>query len=387
MTHKRERYQNGSLTIERRNNGKHVWAFRWREEAAGEIVRRKRIIGSREQYATRAAALKAADGLRLDINTPAISVVPITVGEVIEHYKEIELADTNSKTTRTKEVYLHQLEDVISPRWGSHRLRDVKPVAVERWLNEMQVAPGTRYKTKGVMSVLFQHAMRYEWANSNPIRLVRQSAVPQQEEITLEPVEIAALLSELRDPFRTLILLASVTGLRRGELFGLKWEDLDFVDSEIRVVRSIVDQVEGPPKTLASRRPIPMSSDLAVSLKTWREKSEYTKPGDWVFASPLALGKKPYWPDAVLKRHIYPAAERAAITKRIGWHSFRRTLATLLQSSGASVKTTQDLLRHASPGITLGVYAKALTADKRQAQDNITAMFTGNNMDLCGPAI
>jgi len=64
----------------------------------------------------------------------------------------------------------------------------------------MPVAPGTRYKTKGVLSVLFQHAMRYEWATSNPIRLVRQSAVPQQEEIVLAPVEVAALLGELRDP-------------------------------------------------------------------------------------------------------------------------------------------------------------------------------------------
>lgn len=243
-------------------------------------------------------------------------------------------------------------------------------------LNEMPVAPGTRYKTKGVMSVLFQHAMRYEWAASNPIRLVRQSAVPQQEERVLDPVEVAALFSELRDPFRTLILLASVTELRRGELLGLKWNDIDFVESEIRVVRSVVDQVEGPPKTLASRRPIPMSSELAASLRRWREESEHSAPGDWVFASPLALGKKPYWPDAVLKRHVLPAAERAGITKRMAWHSFRRTLATLLQSTGASVKTTQDLMRHASPGITLGVYAKALTADKRQAQDSITALFT-----------
>jgi integrase len=88
--------------------------------------------------------------------------------------------------------------------------------------------------------------MRYEWASTNPIRLVWQSALPRQEEIVLEPVEIAALLAELREPFRTLILLASVTGLRRGELFGLKWEDVDFKEAEIWVVRSVVDQVEEP---------------------------------------------------------------------------------------------------------------------------------------------
>jgi integrase len=145
-----------------------------------------------------------------------------------------------------------------------------------------------------------------------------------------------------------------VTGLRRGELFGLKWEDVDFVEAEIRVVRSVVDQVEGPPKSLASRRPIPMSSEPASALANWRKQTNFPNPGDWVFASPQALGKRPYWPDAVLKRHVLPAAERAGITKKIGWHSFRRTLATLLQSSGASVKTTQELLRHSSPVLTLG---------------------------------
>jgi integrase len=84
-----------------------------------------------------------------------------------------------------------------------------------------------------------------------------------------------------------------------------------------------------------------------------------------LFASPQALGMKPYW----------PAAERVEIAKKIGWHSFRRTLATLLQSFGASVKTTQELLRHSSPLMTMGTYAKAVTADKRNAQDAIAALF------------
>lgn len=266
----------------------------------------------------------STSGLRLNINTEAVSVIcaPLTVGQLIDHYRESELCATNSKTLRTKDVYEHQLTNVIGPRWGSHRLKDVKPIAVEAWLNSMPLAPGTRYKTKGVLSILFQHAMRYEWTTSNPIRLVRQSAIPQQEEIVLIPVEIAALPAELRNPFHALI------------------------------------QVEGPPKTLASRRPVPMSSELASSLRSWIKQTSYSGAKDWVFASPSALGKKPYWSDAVLKRHVLPAAERAGISKRIGWHSFRRTLATLLQSSGASVKTTQELLRHSSPVMTLGIHAR-----------------------------
>jgi integrase len=380
MKFTRTRYQQGSLTIEKRKTVGEVWVYRWREAGPnGRITRRKQIIGTKVQYRSKSAAMRAVEGLQLDINTESISGVSgtLTVNQLIEHYRLLELADGNSKTARTKQVYEHQLANIISPKWGDYCLRDVKAVAVEKWLNSMSVAPGTRHKTKGVMSVLFQHAMRNEWAIANPIKLVRQSALPVQEEIVLTPVEVAALLAELRDPFRVLILLAAVTGMRRGELFGLKWEDIDFDNAELRVVRSMVDQVEGPPKTLASRRPLPMSSELASALEKWRKQTSYAAPKNWVFASPQALGRKPYWPDAVLKRHVYPAAERAGITKRIGWHSFRRTLATLLQSCGASVKTTQELLRHSSPVMTLGVYAKAVTADKRAAQEEIAAKLLG----------
>jgi len=82
----------------------------------------------------------------------------------------------------------------------------------------------------------------------------------------------------------------------------------------------------------------------------------------------------------VLKRHIFSAAKEHKNHKRIGWHTcFRRTLATLLQSSGASVKTTQDLLRHSPMMMTLGVYAKAVTAE-RAAQDAVAAMMIGKEM-------
>ena len=382
MNLRRARYQHGSLTIERRKNGPSVWVYRWRELGPnGQSKRRKHVVGTKAQYPTKATAKRAVDGLNLEINIEAVSVnpEPLTVDKLIEHYRRTELNEANRKTARTKQVYTHQLVNVISPRWGCQRLVDIKPIPVETWLNDMQVAPGTRAKTKGVLSILFQHGLRYGLAEKNPIRLVRQSALPLQEEITLDPVEIAALLSELRDPFYSLILLVSVTGLRRGELFGLKWEDVDFKAAEIRVVRSVVDQVEGPPKTLASRRPLPMSVALASSLLSWRKETSYAGSKNWIFASPSALGERPYWPDAVLKRHVLPAAGRAGITKKIGWHSFRRTLATLLQSQGASVKTTQDLLRHSSPLMTMGTYAKAVTAEKRQAQDAIAALFVKND--------
>jgi len=346
----------------------------------GTFTYKKKIVGPVSELRTKTAAQKAIEGLRLDINA-TVSAIPVshTVTELIAHYKQAEL-DNGRHTARAKQTYRHNLDDIIMPEWGRHRLQDVKPIAVERWLDKMPYAPATKNKVKGVFGTLFRHGMRYQWAATNPIALVRCSSKRVETPDILTPVEIRGILSELPEPARTVTMLAAITGMRRGELFGLKWEDLDLERQTIRIVRSLVDQIEGLPKTETSRKPLPMSDDLASALKSWREQTDYAKPGDWVFASPMSFGKLPYWPDMLLRRHILPAAKRLGIQKRIGWHTFRRTAASLLMSSGSSIKTTQELMRHATADITLELYAQAVTEDKREAQNALAALIAGQTI-------
>lgn len=369
FTLRRERYQSGSLTKEKRSSGPDVWVYRWREQiSARETIQRKRIIGTVQEYRTESAARKAVDALRLDINAEAVSSLPMTLSELAEHYREIELGDGCGKTKLTREVYSFHLDSYIIPRWGDERIGDIKAFRVESWLKSLEKSNAIKAKIKGVLGVLYQHAMRYGWAERNPIREVRQSAKRLKEPDILTPDELEAIINRLSEPSRTLVITAAVTGLRRGELIGLKWEDVDFEHQKINVVRSLVDHVEGVPKTSTSRRPVPLTPALAGVLESWRRQTAYSKPKDWVFASPYDLGAKPYWPDMLLKRHIRPAALLAGISKQIGWHTFRRTTATLLLSIGASIRVTQELMRHASPVMTLGTYSQAITEDKLGAQ-------------------
>ena len=76
-----------------------------------------------------------------------------------------------------------------------------------------------------------------------------------------------------------------------------------------------------------------------------------------------------------MKRHIRPAAQRAGITKRIGWHTFRHTFSTLLKANGEDVKVVQELLRHANCRITLDIYTQAVTPAKRAAQTKVVEMM------------
>jgi integrase len=104
---------------------------------------------------------------------------------------------------------------------------------------------------KRVFSLLFSHACRHELFDRNPIGFVRQSSKRRRVPDVLTGAEIKALLESLPLRERTLVLLAASTGLRQGELFGLKWHDIDFERGELNVVRSMVCGVE------AAARPSP----------------------------------------------------------------------------------------------------------------------------------
>ncbi len=373
MRFTRARYQQGSLIREERKVGPDVWIFRWREQTPEGRVKRKVVVGTVDQYRSKAAAQKAAEALRANINKE--TWMPSTVEQLVTHYTERELP---SKAHTTRAVYGSYIRTWVGPHWGVRSVSDVKTVAVEEWLKGLPLANGSKAKVRNVMHALFNHAMRHEWAEKNPITLVRQSAKRLRTPDVLDVDEIKALLSELEDPFWTMVFLAATTGLRVSELLGMKWQDISFDVLEIHLSRAIVDGVVGDMKTEASRKPVPLDSALAEVLLNWRGRTPYNRDEDWVFASPEKLGQQPYWPDSALRKAVRPAAMRAGIVKH-GWHTFRHSLATLLKANGEDVKVVQESLRHANSRITLDVYTQGLMPTKRQAQGRVVKSLLAPN--------
>jgi integrase len=161
--------------------------------------------------------------------------------------------------------------------------------------------------------------------------------------------------------------LAVTTGLRRSELFALKWKDVDFHTKQICVTRSIVQNVIGICKTESSQKPVPAHVDLIEALREWQCRTPYRSSDSWVFASPVNQGRWPYLAQQIMRHHIVPVARKLGITKRIGWHTFRHTYSTLLRSTGAELKTMQELLRHSTIRVTLDTYTQA-GGHNREAQ-------------------
>ena len=415
---RKARKQNGSLYMDVNGSKTPVWMFSWQHVLpTGRRVRRKRQVGTLDQYKTEAAAERAVRSWRLAINSnQAHAFSGITMKDLIEHFRLKELAGKGEdrRAWSTRHRYECYLKSWIEPRWGKEELAAIKTPIVEEWLEQLiplerkhhklksgqaakrdskPLAPATKAKIRNLMSVLFNHAIRWEFTDRNPIRGltrgsgVRQSSKREKVPDILEVAEMQAIIAELQLRERVLLFLDMTTGLRRGELAGLKWQDIDFESMQIDVNRSVVSQVVGRCKTEASQKPVPMDGCTAQLLQSWFQATPYRNPEDWVFASNSSRagekrGKQPLWLQTIMRYHIQPVVERLGITKRVSWHTFRRTFATLLKANGEDIKVVQELLRHGSSRVTLDIYAQAQMPAKRAAQQKVVEMVRATPLPL-----
>ncbi len=270
---------------------------------------------------------------------------------------------------------------------GSLKLADRKKEKVWefRW-REVQL-DGTTSR-KNIVIGTFEEFPTASAAQSavDALRLTINRQTPQQ---LLKSVSFETLVKHYREhelpdifhhrkpapePLRTAAELDAFTGLRRGELIGLQWRDVDFDDLVVHVRRSVVMMVQGAPKTEASAKDVPLDAALAESLLKLRLAGPYNRPTDWVFASATMKGEQPLWPETLWRRYGKPAVKRAGITKRVCFHTFRHTYTTLLTQNNEDVKVVQELLRHANSRITLDLYAQAGMPEKREAQSKIVQL-------------
>jgi integrase len=372
------RYQQGTLMRVKNKTMPDTWFFRYYgENQDGKRVHRNLKIGSVREFPLRRDAEAAVLSLRAKINSEVRT--PETVRDLVTHYSKHELT-AERKAFATIEAHASYLKLHIVPQWGSYKLSAVRTIAVEEWLNSLPLAPGTRTKIRNIMSAVFTHGIRYEWITFNPISKVRCSSVRLREPDILTPDEFRSLLQHLTLRERAMVMLVGSTGLRRSEMFALKWSNVNMLTMEVTPTGNVVRNRFGKLKTVASRKPLPIHHSVYLILSEWRHESPYPGDEDFVFPSVRKNGTKPSSPDTLLKKIIRPALIRAGITgKVVGWHTFRHSLATNLRSMGVDVKVAQELLRHANSRITLDFYTQAVSADKRLASGRQIEMLMGDS--------
>jgi hypothetical protein len=167
------RFQKGSLTLVKNKTTPDTWFLRYYEDAGEKRVYRRKRIGTVRELPHRRDAEKAVLALRGKINHEVSS--PGTVNDLLTHYQKYELTP-GRKAFASIENHLTLSKCYIAPRWGSHKLGEVRTVQVEEWLDSLPLAPASKTKIKSVFSVLYSHAIRHEWVSLNPISKVRTSS-------------------------------------------------------------------------------------------------------------------------------------------------------------------------------------------------------------------
>jgi integrase len=208
----------------------------------------------------------------------------------------------------------------------------------------------------------------------NPIELVVVKGATKRtrrpRSLTVE--EFQKLVTKLAEPFRTMALMAVCFGLRVSELLALKWSDVDWLNGSLRIERAIVMQNVDEVKTVASRRQLTIAKELLKVLGRWRQVTQFSADSDWIFASPIKLGRLPisypwYW------RQLQEAAEEAG-TGKLGTHSLRHTYRSWLDAVGTPVAVQQKLMRHTDIRTTMNVYGDVVTNEMAQASAKVAGL-------------
>ena len=259
----RRRYQKGS--IRKRGKRHPVWELQWWEDfvkADGTIGRRREsaILGYASDITVKQARREAEKKLSPLNAGNAVPYSTLTLQEFVDQFF-LPLAFPILKSS-TRKRYRSTLDLHLLPALGKCRLCDIRTVEVQRFVLQ-KFDNGLGWETcnhlRNLLSKIFANAKKWgHFAGTNPafgVELPEKRQV--QEKRVLMPEQVVRLLGVLREPVRTMVFLAVLTGLRVGEILALRWQDVD-LDAGVRVVQAVYRGCLGSPKTKGSRRTVPL---------------------------------------------------------------------------------------------------------------------------------
>ena len=361
----------------KRKRGEGVWELR-------AYVGRDPVTGNPRQVSKtfRGSAREADEALRdlIEQQVPGRSDgAGATLGQLLDAWlSECERMDLSPTTLR---VYRTQIEHTIRPALGSIKVQRLGAKDLDdlyRAMKEKGSSPKTVRNHHALLAAALHQAVRWGWVRRNVAEMAKPPRVTQRvvRPPSVDAVRQLVVAAEERDPrFAPLVMMAALTGMRRGELCALRWSDLDLDEGQIEVARSVVlvpgGLGEKTTKTNRTRRVALDEVGLSV-LRTHRARveewarlaDEELRPDAFIF-SPYVDGSLPFRPDNVTNFFTRVRDELKLPDVRL--HDLRHFTATQLIGAGVDVRTVAGRLGHTDPSMTLRVYSHALEERDRAA--------------------
>jgi integrase len=370
MARRKRQYGSGCLLA--KGGG---WAIRWRELEIAPDGTQKRVLRyerlgplSRREAAAVLAEKMAASGR----NTPTRSRV--TFRTLVHDWQATVLSMYKPSTQKN---HRHIAAKHLVPRFGDMAVSDITRQEVQAYVAHLTAAgyaPKTIDHMHDVLSAVLRTAVKWGHVAENSARGVDLPTLKTvRPKWVLTTAQAAALLAELPPLARTMAGVALLTGLRRGELFALRWQTVNLTEAHLTVQEAVYEGAFGTPKTDAGVRRVPLSEATVALLTEWRRRVKTTELDALVFST---YSGKPISPNNVLRRWIFPACTRLGLPHAT-WLTFRRTYASWSHDKGVPGKVVAKLMGHANADVTLNVYTQVLDDSMRSAVDRVgNELFT-----------
>lgn len=351
------------------------------DPATGSRLRTSEIFrGNKTAAKKRETALKAS----ID-RGDHVSHKTGTLVEFVDSWWQTKVASIRPSTA---DAYRRLLDGVILPQLGDHPIQKITSFQISKVIGDL-VRRGRAGQAQHVhifLGMLFNAAVRMGEIAKNPVLGVDRPAVPSKEMRVLSPPDwerVRSYMESNAPHFLMAFTLLITSGVRRGELSGFQWRDIDFTRGVLQVHRSVYvapggKVIVGEPKTSAGRRTIALDGGTLEMLRKHRDEAERVAtmferrvtPSDWIF--PSASGG-PWRPHS-----ITDAWRRIAVKLDLGHircHDLRHSSASLLIGAGVPIHLVSARLGHHSAGFTLSTYAHTLPGQQETAAEALAAML------------
>ncbi len=381
----RRRYQKGSLHPKSGLPKNGLWVGRWREDVIqpdGTIRRpyKWEVLGTIQDCPTRKLAQRELDARLSTINSPQYRARPTaTFAEFAERWDATVLTQHKGSTQQSTRS---ELRKWLLPQLGNVALKDMDGQRLQAFVSNCQCSSKTTRNLVATLRMMWNSARAWGYVAHNPFDglVLPKRGLVNTFALSLE--EIRRIVESANEPYKTFYAILAETGIRGGEICGLRVADLDLERNVIYVKQSVWQGQIQTVKSCKGNRRFPISSELAEHLreflKGWRPNAT-----DLLFATSNAT---PWDHGLVRKRKFHPLLKRLGIPQ-CGFHAFRHGNATLLDQIGAPMAVRQNRLGHADAQTTMG-YTHVVTADERRIAEELGKILhaTARNEQKEGPA-
>lgn len=358
--------------IEKLDNGKYKAIV---EVGAGERRKRRTKTFERKKDAKSWQANMLVDQEKGRYVSSASLTVADHMLDWLDNEKKPHIATT------TYDNYKNRIKTYIIPEIGYIPLQELEPFHISRFMgylrkngsvrNDGGLSENTLKKIYVLLNSAMEKAVQWRLIKYNPVAAIESPQPKKKEAKSMSFEEVQKLLNSVKDNkfMHTFLSFAVLTGMRKSEILGLEWSEVDLQEEIIEVKkRLVVDQENGTykhekdTKREASRRVIAIPSKLAKILKNYKVHQtelrlqladEYNDEKQFVFCKPDG---NPYYPSTIT-RNAKKAILRAGLSSEYSLHTLRHTFATLQLKTGTDVKTIQEMLGHGNISTTMDIYS------------------------------